>query len=109
MTSDLTCKSRPAGKKKGVLMPLFSLPSRYGIGCISKEAYDFVDWLAKTGHEYWQVLPLNPTGVADSPYQPLSSFPGNAYFIDPAAMIEHGLLTHEEVGSCTTRACTTSA
>ena len=43
MTSDLTCKSRPAGKKKGVLMPLFSLPSRYGIGCISKEAYEFVD------------------------------------------------------------------
>ena len=99
MTSDLTCKSRPEGKKKGVLMPLFSLPSRYGIGCISKEAYDFVDWLAKTGHEYWQVLPLNPTGVADSPYQPLSSFAGNAYFIDPAAMIEHGLLTHEEVAA----------
>ena len=99
MTSDLTCKSRPEGKKKGVLMPLFSLPSRYGIGCISKEAYNFVDWLAKTGHEYWQVLPLNPTGVADSPYQPLSSFAGNAYFIDPAAMIEHGLLTHEEVAA----------
>ena len=99
MISGLTGKSRISGKKKGVLMPLFSLPSEYGIGCISKEAYEFVDWLAATGHEYWQVLPLNPTGVGDSPYQPLSSFAGNAYFIDPEALIEQGLLSGDEAAA----------
>ena len=105
MISSLTGKSRISGKKKGVLMPLFSLPSEYGIGCISKEAYEFVDWLAATGHEYWQVLPLNPTGNADSPYQPLSSFAGNAYFIDPAALIRQGLLSEEEVAESDPDGC----
>ncbi|MGX8774451.1 MAG: 4-alpha-glucanotransferase [Bacillota bacterium] len=99
MTSSLLCKSRLSGKKKGVLMPLFSLPSKYGIGCISREAFEFADWLAATGHEYWQVLPLNPTGNADSPYQPLSSFAGNAYFIDPETLVEQGLLTEAEAAA----------
>ena len=100
MISDTIRKGRLNGKKKGVLMPLFSLPSKYGIGCISEEAYQFVDWLEDTGHEYWQVLPLNPTGNADSPYQPLSSFAGNAYFIDPSELIDQGLLTEEEAACC---------
>ncbi len=99
MASDLLSKNRLNGKSKGVLMPLFSLPSKYGIGCISEEAYRFVDWLADTGHEYWQVLPLNPTGCGDSPYQPLSSFAGNAYFIDPCDLIAQGLLSEEEAAA----------
>ena len=90
-------RKRPDNKEKGVLLPVFSLPSKYGIGCFSKEAYDFIQRLAQTGHTYWQILPLNPTGVADSPYQPLSSFAGNAYFIDPVQLMEQGLVTEEEL------------
>lgn len=90
-------KIRPENKAKGVLLPVFSLPSPYGTGCFSEEARRFIDWLKDTGHTYWQILPLNPTGVADSPYQPLSSFAGNAYFIDPAQLVEQGLLSQEEL------------
>ncbi len=88
---------RENGREKGVLLPVFSLPSGYGIGCFSKEAREFIDWLHDTGHTYWQILPLNPTGNADSPYQPLSSFAGNAYFIDPAQLVQQGLLTEDEL------------
>lgn len=88
---------RPQNREKGVLLPVFSLPSKYGIGCFSKEARDLIDWLGETGHAYWQILPLNPTGVADSPYQPLSSFAGNAYFIDPEQLAEQGLISEEEL------------
>ena len=88
---------RKDDREKGVLLPVFSLPSGYGIGCFSKEAMDFIDWLRDTGHTYWQILPLNPTGNADSPYQPLSSFAGNPYFIDPAQLVQQGLLTEEEL------------
>ncbi|MBQ9015013.1 MAG: 4-alpha-glucanotransferase [Firmicutes bacterium] len=90
-------KTRPDNREKGVLLPVFSLPSPYGTGCFSEEARRFIDWLKDTGHTCWQILPLNPTGVADSPYQPLSSFAGNAYFIDPAQLVEQGLLSQEEL------------
>ena len=60
--------------------PVFQ--SKYGIGCFSKEAYDFVDQLEKAGQQYWQILPLGPTGYGDSPYQSVSTFAGNPYFID---------------------------
>ena len=56
----------------GVLMSVTSLPSKYGIGCFDKAAYDFVDWLEKAGQKYWQILPLGATshsGAFDSPYQ----------------------------------------
>ena len=56
-------------RASGVLLPVFSLPSKYGIGCISKEAYQFVDQLREAGQSYWQILPLGPTGYGDSPYQ----------------------------------------
>lgn len=90
-------RRRPENREKGVLLPVFSLPSRYGIGCFSREARKFVDWLQDTGNSYWQILPLNPTGMADSPYQPLSSFAGNAYFIDPVQLVDQGLLSQEEL------------
>ena len=95
--TDMMHKTRPEQKPKGVLLPVFSLPSKYGTGCFSREAREFIDWLRETGHTYWQILPLNPTGVADSPYQPLSSFAGNAHFIDPVQLVETGLLTEEEI------------
>lgn len=77
----------------GILMPVSSLASRYGIGCLSREAYEFVDFLEKSGQGYWQVLPFGPTGFGDSPYQSFSAFAGNPYFIDPDTLKEEGLLT----------------
>ena len=80
----------------GILMPIYSLPSKYGIGCFSKEAYDFVDFLKESGQSYWQILPLGSTGYGDSPYQSFSTFAGNPYFIDLETLVEEGLLTTEE-------------
>ncbi|MCR5669831.1 MAG: 4-alpha-glucanotransferase [Butyrivibrio sp.] len=94
-----------ANKKKnnrtcGVLMPIFSLPSRYGIGTFSKEAYEFVDFLEKAGQSYWQLLPLGPTSYGDSPYQSFSTFAGNPYFIDIESLIKDGLLTAKDADKC---------
>lgn len=83
-------------RKCGVLMPVSSLPSRFGIGGFSKEAYDFVDFLAASGQSYWQILPLGPTGYGDSPYQSFSTFAGNPYYICLDNLIEEGLLTEKE-------------
>ncbi len=66
----------------GVLLPVFSLPSPYGIGTLGGEAYRFVDFLSRAGQSYWQLLPMTPTGYGDSPYQSFSAFAGNPYFID---------------------------
>ena len=82
----------------GVLLPIFSLASEYGIGTFSKEAYEFVDFLDKAGQRYWQILPLGPTSYGDSPYQSFSTFAGNPYYIDISELIEEGLLTREEAG-----------
>ena len=79
-------------RESGVLLPIFSLPSRFGIGCFSKEAYEFVDQLEKAGQSRWQILPLGPTGYGDSPYQSFSTFAGNPYFIDLDTLCEEGLL-----------------
>ena len=83
-------------RTSGILFPIFSLPSKYGIGCFSKEAYEFVDFLASAEQTYWQILPLGPTSYGDSPYQSFSTFAGNPYFIDLEKLIEEGLLTKEE-------------
>lgn len=80
----------------GILLSITSLPSRYGVGCFSKSAYDFVDWLKRAGQSYWQILPLGPTSYGDSPYQSFSTFAGNPYFISLEELIEEGLLTEEE-------------
>lgn len=87
-------------RASGILLPVASLPSKYGIGCFSREAYDFIDILKKAGQSYWQVLPLSPTSYGDSPYQSFSSFAGNPYFIDLEALIEEGVLTKEECDAC---------
>lgn len=87
-------------RASGVLLPVSSLPSPYGIGCFSKEAYDFIDDLVKAGQSKWQVLPLGPTGYGDSPYQPFSTFAGNPYFIDLETLIEEGLLDKEVCEQC---------
>ncbi|MBD5512386.1 MAG: 4-alpha-glucanotransferase [Lachnospiraceae bacterium] len=86
-------------RASGILLPVASLPSKYGIGCFSKEAYAFIDKLVEAGQSYWQILPLSPTSYGDSPYQSFSSFAGNPYFIDPDALVEEGVLTQEECES----------
>ena len=86
-------------RASGILLSVTSLPSKYGIGCFDKTAYDFVDWLAKAGQTYWQILPLCPTcyGPADdSPYQSYSAFAGNPYMICLEDLIAEGVLTQEE-------------
>ncbi len=83
-------------RKSGVLLAVSSIPSKYGIGTFSKEAYEFVDFLVKAGQKVWQILPLGPTGYGDSPYQSFSTFAGNPYYIDLEALIEEGLITKEE-------------
>lgn len=84
-------------RRSGILMPVFSLPSQYGIGCFSKEAYQFVDFLKEAGQTYWQILPLGPTGYGDSPYQAFSTFAGNPYFIDLNDLAERGYIDKEEL------------
>ena len=84
-------------RSAGVLMPIFSLSSPFGIGTFSKEAYAFIDFLKAAGQGYWQILPIGPTGFGDSPYQSVSTFAGNPYFIDPVTLKEQGLLSEEEL------------
>lgn len=83
-------------RESGILLSVASLPSRYGIGCFSKEAYEFVDQLKAAGQSYWQILPLGPTSYGDSPYQSFSTFAGNPYYISLENLIDEGLLTREE-------------
>ena len=87
-------------RKSGILLPVSSLPSRYGIGTFSKEAYVFVDFLREAGQKLWQILPLGATGYGDSPYQSFSTFAGNPYYIDLEKLIEQGWLTKEECDAC---------
>lgn len=87
-------------RTSGILMPIFSLPSPYGIGTFGKAAYDFVDFLKQGGQTYWQILPIGPTTFGDSPYQSYSSFAGNPYFIDLDILIKDGLLSKAEVEAC---------
>ena len=77
----------------GMLLPVSSLPSPYGIGAFSESAYRFVDTLKEAGQKYWQILPLGPTSYGDSPYQSFSTFAGNPYFISLEQLIAEGLLT----------------
>ena len=79
-------------RASGILLHPTSLPSRFGIGDLGKEAYRFADFLASTGQRLWQVLPLGPTGYGNSPYQCLSLFAGNPLFISLERLIEDGLL-----------------
>lgn len=84
-------------RNAGILMPVSSLPSPYGIGTFGKDAYDFVRFVKECNHKYWQVLPLGPTTYGDSPYQSYSAFAGNPYFVDLDMLIEAGFLLKSEV------------
>lgn len=80
----------------GIIMHIASLPGKYGIGTFGKEAYEFGDFLKKSGQKYWQILPLGQTSYGDSPYQSFSAFAGNPYFIDFDILEEDGLLKKDD-------------
>ena len=84
----------------GILLGVSSLPGRYGIGTMGKEAREFLDLLSESAQKYWQILPLSPTGFGDSPYQSVSAFAGNPYYIDFEDLFEQGLLTRDEFNEC---------
>ena len=86
-------------RSAGILLPIFSLPSPYGVGSMGKEARAFADFLYAAGQKWWQVLPVGPTGAGDSPYSSESTFGGNLLFIDLEALAAEGLLTKEELES----------
>ena len=85
-------------RNTGVLMSVTSLPSKYGIGCFDQAAYDFVDFLEKSGQRYWQILPLGASAHSsyDSPYQAYSAFAGNPYLISLEELIKEGVISREE-------------
>ena len=81
----------------GILLHPTSFPSPYGVGDLGKGAYDFVDFLQAAGQHLWQVLPLVPTSLGNSPYQGYSVFAGNTILISPEKLVEQKLLTREDV------------
>ncbi|MDD7408860.1 MAG: 4-alpha-glucanotransferase [Anaerovoracaceae bacterium] len=83
-------------RSSGILLPIFSLPSKYGMGCFSDQARSFIDFLRSAGQSYWQILPLGPVNESRSPYQAPSSFAGNPEFIDPEELLRLGLVTEEQ-------------
>ncbi|BEP27812.1 4-alpha-glucanotransferase [Helicovermis profundi] len=84
-------------RSSGILLHISSLPSNYGIGAFGKEAYKFVDFLVESGQSFWQILPLGITGFGDSPYQSVSAFAGNYYFIDLDKLVEEGFIKKEDL------------
>lgn len=84
-------------RQSGVLLPVFSLPGKYGCGNFGKSAYDWIDRLVKGGFSCWQVLPFGITDEHNSPYMSYSSFGGNMNFVDPEVLWEKGLVTTEEL------------
>ena len=86
-------------RTSGILLPVFSLPSPYGVGSLGKSARDFVDFLRRAGQTWWQILPVGPAGNGDSPYQSVSTHAGNPAFLDLDLLAEEGLLTAEELAA----------
>lgn len=86
-------------RKSGILMPIFSLPSKYGIGDFGEQAYEFIDYLKTAGQKVWQVLPLVQTGYGNSPYQSVCGNSLNPYFISPKLLFSQKLITKKELDS----------
>ncbi len=84
-------------RSSGVVLHITSLPGEYGIGTMGQEARRFVDFLEQGGQAHWQILPLNPVGLGNSPYMSTSVFAGNPLLIDLPELVERGLLTQEQI------------
>jgi 4-alpha-glucanotransferase len=83
-------------RASGILLHPTSFPSRFGIGDLGLEAYKFIDFLAESAQQLWQILPLGPTGFGNSPYMCYSSLAGNPLLISPEKLQDQGLLTDED-------------
>lgn len=78
-------------KEAGILMPVSALPSRTGVGELGAAAYQWIDLMHEAGITIWQILPLNPLGYGNSPYQPYSSYAGDELYISLELLAEAGL------------------
>ena len=86
-------------RSAGILLPIFSLPSPYGIGSLGAGARAFADFLHDAGQSWWQILPVGPTGAGNSPYTSASTFAGNPLFLDLEALAEDGLLDRADLAA----------
>jgi 4-alpha-glucanotransferase len=84
-------------RSSGILLHPTSLPGKHGIGALGTEAFNFIDFLSKSKQKIWQILPLGPTGYADSPYQCFSSNAGNPLLIDLDKLVEEKLLERSDL------------
>ena len=84
-------------RSSGILLHISSLPGDDGIGSLGKDAFQFVDFLAKSKQKIWQILPLGPVGYGNSPYQCYSAFAGNPIFIDIQQLVSDRLLLKSSV------------
>src|SRR5262245_54867303 len=83
-------------RASGILLHPTSLPGRFGIGDLGPPAHSFLEFLAGTGQRWWQILPLNPTGVGNSPYQSNSTHAGNPLLISPERLVDDGWLVADD-------------
>ena len=86
-------------RASGILLHPTSLPSRYGIGDLGESAFEFIDFLAESHQQVWQILPIGPTGYGNSPYLSYSALAGNPMLISPSKLRNQGLLTDEDLNS----------
>ena len=84
-------------RASGVLLHPTSLPGKYGIGSLGKCAFNFIDFLVKAKQQYWQILPLGPTGYGDSPYQCFSAHAGNPNLIDLDLLVKSRYIVAEDL------------
>ncbi|MBD2186551.1 4-alpha-glucanotransferase [Pseudanabaena mucicola] len=83
-------------RASGILLHPTSLPSKFGIGDLGEAAYQFIEFLSRSGQKLWQVLPLGPTGYGNSPYMSYSAIAGNPYLISPELLAKQHLLKEED-------------
>ncbi|MBI5464120.1 MAG: 4-alpha-glucanotransferase [Ignavibacteriales bacterium] len=87
-------------RRSGILLHPTSLPGPYGAGDLGFSSYHFVDWLVTAGQSLWQVLPLGPVGMANSPYMSLSAFAGSPLLIDLDELVRRGWLDANHLQQC---------
>ena len=84
-------------RQSGILLPIFSLPSKFGIGSFGLEAYEFIDYLKSAKQSVWQILPLVQTGYGNSPYSSVCSYSFNPYFISLDLLLKDGLIDKKDL------------
>src|SRR5437868_36406 len=89
----------PSRRSAGILLHPTSLPSRGGIGDFAPSAYDFVNFLSESRQGLWQILPLAPTGLGNSPYSATSAFAGNPLLISLERLAERGWIDAEKLSA----------